>query len=319
MRDTFSLSLNDGQKEQYRSQPDHPENYTWTHEGDYEISQYVRDTSLRFWYNTENLTYDTHWHEAVEMIIALENNYEVIIQEQTFVLHPGDIFIIPPGFLHSTQAPASGSRFVFLFEMKFLRSLQGFSYITALLSAPILINNRLCPAIYKEEARLIMQLADCYWGNSITKEIRIYSHLMAFFSIYADYCTSNNSTLKDSSYYDSGKLAARLTAAFDYLEHHFQENLSLDVVADAAGFSKFHFSRIFKECTGKTFHGYLTQRRIKAAEQLLMDPNLSITDIALQCGFGSHPSFNRIFKQCKGCTPTEFRQLHIEALSSGPM
>lgn len=319
MNEAHHFSLTDNQKILYRTQPDHLIGFKWTNEGDYEISQYMYGTSLRFWYNIEALDYHTHWHEAVEMVIPLENSYEVIIQEQPYVLKPGDILIIPPGFLHTMKAPASGARFVFLYEMDFLSSLQGFSYITTLLNEPILINNSLCREIYTDEISLIMQSARHYWSNSISKELRIYSCLMEFFSIYADYYTYKNTRLNNQTSPESRSLTAKLTVAFDYLEHHFQENITLDTVAEASNFSKFHFSRIFKECTGKTFHEYLTGRRLKAAEQLLLDPTLSIIDIALQCGFSTHSTFSRTFKQNKGYTPSEFRHFHMEPLSSGPM
>ena len=315
MHDTSLFSLTDAQKIQYRSQPDDLADFDWINENKHEIIQYMPGTTMRFWYNTETMRYTTHWHKSVEMIIPLENTYEVIIQDQHYCLEPGDILIIPAGHLHSTIAPATGSRFVFGFELDFLSHLQGYSYIATLLSSPILINDTLCPEIYAGAISQIMQLAGHYWGNSISKEVRIYAGLMEFFSVYTDYYTCQKTDL-DQSNADNYTLNAKLTVAFDYLEYHFQEDITLEDVAKAASFSKFHFCRIFKECTGKTFREYLAQRRIKAAELLLINPNLNITSIAMQCGFNSLSGFNRTFKQCKHCTPSEFRQFHAEPLTS---
>ncbi|MCC8137722.1 MAG: AraC family transcriptional regulator [Clostridiales bacterium] len=85
--------------------------------------------------------------------------------------------------------------------------------------------------------------------------------------------------------------------------------LSLETVADVAGFSKYHFSRIFKECSGYNFYDYLCLLRIKAAENLLMSKEHSITEVALLSGFSSLSTFNRMFKKKKGCTPSEYRAL----------
>lgn len=318
MNNASLFSLTDMQKNQYRYQPDDLIDYKWTRNDGYEIAQYMQGTTMRFWYNTEILNYATHWHESVEIIVPLENTYEVIIQEQTYNLNPGDILIIPPGYLHATKAPATGSRFIFGFELNFISHLQSYPYITTLFSQPVLINNSLCPKIYPNAISQIMQLAQYYWGNSISKELRIYSVLMHFFASYADYCTYQKNLYEDSIDKNPDDLNTQLTVAFDFLENHFEENITLEDVANIANFSKFHFCRIFKECTGKTFHEYLTQRRIKAAEQLLMNPSLSIMSIALQCGFSSHSTFNRSFKSCKQCTPSEFRQFHTEPLSSNP-
>ena len=96
----------------------------------------------------------------------------------------------------------------------------------------------------------------------------------------------------------------------DYIDSHYTEELTLDDIADFSGFSKYHFTRLFKQYTDSTFYDYLSFRRIKSAEELLAKPELSITEIALQSGFSSISTFNRIFKQKKGCTPSEYRSLY---------
>ena len=87
-------------------------------------------------------------------------------------------------------------------------------------------------------------------------------------------------------------------------------DISVEDAARTAGFSKFHFSRLFKQFTDQTFCGYLNQRRISAAETLLLNPRLSITDVALQSGFSSLSTFNRTFRTLKSCTPSEFKAYH---------
>lgn len=92
-----------------------------------------------------------------------------------------------------------------------------------------------------------------------------------------------------------------------YIDTHYTENLDLETVAKSVGFSKYHFSRLFKQYTNFTFGDYLCYRRIKAAEELLANPDLSITEVAIQAGFPSISTFNRLFKQHKNCTPSEYR------------
>ena len=97
---------------------------------------------------------------------------------------------------------------------------------------------------------------------------------------------------------------------FEFIDNNYTEDISLETVADIAGFSKFHFSRLFKQFTDTSFYDYLNLRRIKAAENLLLDPSLPITEIALQSGFSSISTFNRVFKAFKKCTPSEFKELY---------
>lgn len=95
--------------------------------------------------------------------------------------------------------------------------------------------------------------------------------------------------------------------ACSYINHHYQENITQEQVASISGFSKFHFTRIFKQCMDMTFYEYLNEKRITKAEELLYTTVLSITDIAMNSGFSSISAFNRTFKSIKGCSPSEYR------------
>lgn len=77
-----------------------------------------------------------------------------------------------------------------------------------------------------------------------------------------------------------------------------------------SSFSKFYFSRLFKQFTNVSFYKYVNQKRIEKAAEMLTEPNTSITNVALSCGFESLSSFIRMFKIVKGCTPTEFRNMY---------
>lgn len=77
-----------------------------------------------------------------------------------------------------------------------------------------------------------------------------------------------------------------------------------------SSFSKFYFSRLFKQFTDVSFYKYVNQKRIEKAAEMLTEPNISITNVALSCGFESLSSFIRMFKIVKGCTPTEFRNMY---------
>ena len=97
---------------------------------------------------------------------------------------------------------------------------------------------------------------------------------------------------------------------FDYIDKNYTDDLSLDTVSGVAGFSKFHFSRLFKQFTDMSFYDYLNQRRVRAAETLLLDPDIPITEIAMRSGFSSISTFNRVFKSFKECTPSEFKKMY---------
>jgi hypothetical protein len=88
-----------------------------------EIVQYLNDSTLRIWYNDQDEDYETHWHNAIEIIMPVEEWYEVTISEEKFHITPGEILIIPSSSLHSLHAPSKGARFIFLFDLHFLEKL----------------------------------------------------------------------------------------------------------------------------------------------------------------------------------------------------
>lgn len=92
-------------------------------------------------------------------------------------------------------------------------------------------------------------------------------------------------------------------SACNYINQHYQEPLSLEEIADVSGFSRFHFTRIFKQCMNMTFYEYLNQKRISKAEELLSTTSQSVTEIAMNSGFSSISAFNRTFKSVKDVLP----------------
>ena len=72
--------------------------------------------------------------------------------------------------------------------------------------------------------------------------------------------------------------------------------------------SRFYFCTLFKRSTGVTFTEYLTRVRIERVKELLVNPNLRISEIAFQAGFQSLTHFNRTFLKLTGESPTEYRQ-----------
>ena len=100
----------------------------------------------------------------------------------------------------------------------------------------------------------------------------------------------------------------RLDKVFQYVEKSYQDSIDLEEISKVAGFSKYHFSRFFKENTGVTFLDYLNNFKIAKAEWFLLYDKDSILDIAYKSGFNSVKTFNRVFKNLKGCAPMEYRK-----------
>ncbi|MEP6670574.1 MAG: helix-turn-helix domain-containing protein [Chthoniobacter sp.] len=101
---------------------------------------------------------------------------------------------------------------------------------------------------------------------------------------------------------------AAVAGARQYVKLHRGEPITLTQVAQAAHVSTFHFCKMFKQATGLTFTHYLSLTRIAHAKNLLANPQLRISEIAYEAGFGSLTQFNRVFRRYVGQSPTEFRR-----------
>lgn len=98
-----------------------------------------------------------------------------------------------------------------------------------------------------------------------------------------------------------------ITRAKEYIHEHQTENLRLGHVAKACNTSTFYFCKMFKKVTGINFTDYLSRVRIEKSKNLLLNPNLRVSEIAFEVGFQSLTHFNRVFKKILGQSPSEYR------------
>lgn len=101
----------------------------------------------------------------------------------------------------------------------------------------------------------------------------------------------------------------------DYMEEHYEEALTIKQLSSIAHLSRFYYQRLFYRLTGYTVSEYLRRVRLKMAAGLLKADNGKIMDIAMQCGFSSHSTLTRAFRQCYGMSPAEYRassDIHLD-------
>jgi AraC-like DNA-binding protein/ligand-binding sensor protein len=98
-----------------------------------------------------------------------------------------------------------------------------------------------------------------------------------------------------------------IARAKEFIREHQAEHLSLGQVAKAVNTSTFYFCKLFRKATGVNFTDYVSRVRIEKAKDLLLNPNLRVSEIAYEVGFQSLTHFNRVFKRILGQSPTEYR------------
>jgi len=94
----------------------------------------------------------------------------------------------------------------------------------------------------------------------------------------------------------------------EYVEENLARNLSLHELSQQLDMNLYFFVRSFKRSTGLPPHQYVLRRRVERAKALLLDPGISIADIALRCGFATQSHLTATFNRLTNLTPGEYRR-----------
>jgi YesN/AraC family two-component response regulator len=149
----------------------------------------------------------------------------------------------------------------------------------------------------------LQQLRDAYFDTRVITP-KQYASSVRLLSIFAEHLSmvSNQVVVQQQT-----AEPPVITRAKHFILEHQNEDLSLGQVAKAVNTSTFYFCKMFKKATGVNFTDYLSRVRIEKAKNLLLNPNLRISEIAYEVGFQSLTHFNRVFKKIVGQSPTEYR------------
>jgi AraC-like DNA-binding protein/ligand-binding sensor protein len=147
------------------------------------------------------------------------------------------------------------------------------------------------------------QLAGLY-ANTKVLSPQQYDAMVQLLSIFAEHISLVSNQLLVQQHNSEPPV---ITRAKEFIQENQAEELSLGQVAKAVNTSTFHFCKMFKKATGLNFTDYVSRVRVEKAKNLLLNPNLRISEIAYEVGFQSLTHFNRVFKRINGQSPTEYR------------
>lgn len=259
--------------------------------------------------NTDYEAYPDHWHTPIEIVMPIENYYDVSSKKELFTLQEGDLLLINSGVVHGMPSAIHGKRLFLQVDFSLLHNVADIESMLSAIPQALLLTPATAPAIHERLKNLMLEIYKEYFSDSILASASIYSKLLEMLVLIGrEYTGQRNAFYMASS--RQKEHTEKFMAVCNYIHEHCMDDLCLDDIAAYAGFSKYHFTRLFKNFTGVSFYKYLNRKRIEHAEKLLVNPELSITEVALQSGFSSLSAFIRMFKLIKGCTPTEFRNLY---------
>lgn len=244
-----------------------------------------------------------HWHVEYEMIRVLKGNLSVYLDEDEILSKEGDIIFIRDGVLHSA-VPTDCIYECIVFNMNMLvkDNFSGTKYIQSIVDHNITINNYF-PKSDSQINSILYTLFETLKDKKDSYELITIGILYQFLGLVY------NSKLYSSDFFhtqkDSKKIV-QLKKVLEVIENSYSSVITLEDLSKAVGMSPKYFCRFFYEMTHRTPINYLNYYRIERASYQLVTTDLSITEIAYNCGFNNLSYFIKSFKKYKGITPSKY-------------
>ena len=275
-------------------------------QGRREYVTYLDDSSIRIWYSDVPWRYEIHDQSAIEILLTLEGMVTYTIEDKVYQVRKGEILIIPQDTAHSLTMEEGSSRYLYLFEPDAIMTMRDIKSMAIYFNKPFHLRDGSDAHVRIRE--LLLRAKDLYEKRELMWNTACYSCILRVYATLGQRYLSGirPRTADNMRNMDSEVINAVMT----YINNHYREELSLENVAGFAGFSRYYFSRSFKKQTGYSFKDYLCQKRLQVAMDLLIRTNRSMRDVAIESGFGSVATFNRVFREKKGCTPTQYRAIY---------
>ncbi|MEK4064803.1 MULTISPECIES: helix-turn-helix transcriptional regulator [Paenibacillus] len=256
-----------------------------------------------------------HWHEHFEIIVMQEGHAIFHVDSKPYEVGPGDVIIVPSGGLHVGYSLYSGdiAYVSIVFHASLFKDRNQDSQHEQFV-APYL-NNRFQFPVKPAD---LNPACSCYYPllQAIIAEVRskgpafqlvVKNQLHLFFTLLSrSFPPQQLSERHQSERHSINR--ERFKPLLEYLEAHFDEKITIEWAAKFVNLNPYHFCKTFKKLTGRTFIDYVNLSRIHEAERLLLESDLTVTEIAGKVGCDNPNYFTKLYKQYKGITPSGARK-----------
>ena len=237
-----------------------------------------------------NCAFIPHWHEHPEILLVKSGWGVVKADNACFEIDEGDIAVVNSSEIHIVEPSTD----IILYHCLIIdRDFCEKCGVDLKMKAPCLIKRG--TAKFKKCAEYYSGAAGAYSASCGRRAELIGNAALLLAELYSDAQPARNLR--------SEKERAVLKA-MKYISMHYGERLSLDKVAAELGISKYHFCRIFKEVSGKTFTEYLNYVRCASAREMMANQKSDVSNAAFACGFSSLSYFTKTFKRIMGTLPS---------------
>ncbi len=215
------------------------------------------------------------------------------IDGQEFVLHAGDLFLIPPGHLAAYQADAQNPWEYYWVGFNGTEASRLIHLTPFEKDSPVICGGSTDPERLKRRLLHIYRSS----GSMPENDVRMVGYLYLFL---AEIIQGKPVSALESSG------AAHLKKALKYIQYNYASPISVDHIAEYVGVSRSHLYRIFNRQIGLSPSEFLQKYRMNEACSLLRKKGLTIWEVAHSVGFSDALYFSRVFKKVKGVSPSHF-------------
>lgn len=252
-----------------------------------------------------------HWHPEVEISYIVEGTAQYHIDYDYFNSQSGDIILIRPNGMHSIHPIDDhyqhSKSLLFHLDMVGYSLLDQISlhYLQPLQNSGFKLVPCIKPGMsgYQEIKDCLFSIFEMYEKQGRHWELLLKAKLQEFIYLlyFHQYVMRKHS---DDMYRKNEKIRELI----DYIHHHYQEELTIEHLAQRIGYSKTHFMTVFKQHTGTSCTEFIIQYRLSKACDLLANSIKPILEIATEVGFNNLSNFNRQFKTYYKITPSHYRK-----------
>lgn len=244
-----------------------------------------------------------HWHKECEIIRILQGDFILTVQDSVYSLSKDDIIFMQDGILHG-GVPKDCVYECIVFDMKLLmkdnhictRQIQSIMRHERIIDALL---PRDIPSLHNVADNLFRAMREKKTGYEFITQGSLY-HFLGIILEYHLYQVNQGTTAVCANRLN------QLKNVLSYIEEHYNDSISLGDMARTAGMNPKYFCRYFREMTQRTPNDYLNYYRIECACEQLSTKDVSITEVALSCGFNDISYFIKTFHKYKGITPKQF-------------
>lgn len=241
-----------------------------------------------------------HWHRSAEMLYVKRGQLNIWMNKKKYELGKNDFIFINSKEAHSTQSPEDNEVIVLQIPGDFLETFSN--------KESLYIH---CNTIELSENKIFDNIRELLYQMYLYSERKDDAYYLKVYSLLFElgYILVKNFKVKEENIdINTQKYLDRLSEICEYIKFHYTESLSLNDVADEFGYTPQYLARMFQKYTGSTFLTYLNSIRLNVAFKQLMNTDLSILTIAEESGFSNVKSFNKLFKEAYGMTPSSYRK-----------